>query len=203
VASLPRLYAITDQRLAGCGVEENVSRLLTAGVRLIQLRDKQATPKTLLEIARACLRLTKDAGALLIINDRVDVALASGADGVHLGQDDLGVDDARRLLGPEKIIGVSTHSMTQFEQALKTSATYIAVGPIFPTLTKEAAEAAVGLQLLAAARGLTDRPLVAIGGISIERARAVYKAGADSVAVISGLYPEITARVASFLKEGE
>ncbi len=112
MASLPRLYAITDQRLAGCGAEENVSRLLTAGVRLIQLRDKQATPKTLLESARACLRLTKDAGAQLIINDRVDVALASGADGVHLGQDDLGVDEARTLLGPEKIIGVSTHSMT-------------------------------------------------------------------------------------------
>jgi thiamine-phosphate pyrophosphorylase len=139
----------------------------------------------------------------LIINDRVDVALAAGADGVHLGQDDLGVDDARRLLGPERIIGVSTHSMTQFEQALKTSATYIAVGPIFPTVTKEAAESPVGLQLLAATRALTDRTLVAIGGISIERARAVYQAGADSVAVISGLYPEITARVASFLKEGD
>jgi thiamine-phosphate pyrophosphorylase len=203
VASFPRLYAITDRRLASCGPEENVSRLLTAGVRLIQLRDKQATARDLLESTRACLRLTKDAGAQLIINDRVDVALAAGADGVHLGQDDLGVDEARRLLGPERIIGVSTHSMTQFEQALKTSATYIAVGPIFPTVTKEAAESPVGLQLLAATRALTDRTLVAIGGISIERARAVYEAGADSVAVISGLYPEITARVASFLKEGD
>jgi thiamine-phosphate pyrophosphorylase len=200
--SLPRLYAITDQGLANCGPEENVSRLLTAGARLIQLRDKQATARNLLETARACLRLTREAGAQLIINDRVDVALAASADGVHLGQDDLGVDEARRLLGPQKIIGVSTHSMAQFEQALKTSATYIAVGPIFPTVTKQAAGAAVGLQLLVAARGLTDRPLVAIGGISIERAQAVYEAGADSVAVISGLYPEITARVSSFLKQG-
>jgi thiamine-phosphate pyrophosphorylase len=202
VVSLPRLYAITDQRLANCRAEENVSRLLAAGAWFIQLRDKQATAKDLLESARSCLRLTKNAGATLIINDRVDVALAAGAHGVHLGQDDLGVEDARRLLGRDRIIGVSTHSMTQFEQALKTSATYIAVGPIFSTQTKEAAGAPVGLQLLAAARRLTDRPLVAIGGISIERARAVYKAGADSVAVISGLYPEITARVASFLEQG-
>jgi thiamine-phosphate diphosphorylase len=200
VILLPRLYAITDRRLAGCGAEENVSRLLSAGVRLIQLRDKEATARELLDSARSCLALTRHAGALLIVNDRVDVALAAGADGVHLGQDDLSVEDARRLLGPGRIIGISTHSMLQFELALKTPATYVAIGPIFSTETKQAAEAPVGLQLLAAARRAADRPVVAIGGISIERAKSVYEAGADSVAVISGLYPEMTARVACYLR---
>jgi len=200
--SLPRLYAITDRRLAGCPPVENVSRLLGAGARLIQLRDKPSTAKDLLESARSSLRLTRDAGAFLIVNDRVDVALTAGADGVHLGQDDLSVEAARRLLGPDRIIGISTHSMAQFERALETSATYIAIGPIFPTSTKEAAATPVGLDLLASARRLTDRALVAIGGISVENSREVFEAGADSVAVISGLYPEITARVASFLKIG-
>src|SRR5262245_61997413 len=107
VAPLPRLYAITDRRLAGCHAEENVSRLLSAGVRLIQLRDKQATANELLGDARSCLKLIRGAGGLLIVNDRVDVALAAGADGVHLGQDDLSVEAARRLLGPDRIIGIS------------------------------------------------------------------------------------------------
>ena len=163
--------------------------MLAGGARLVQLRDKDASARELLDQARACVKLTREAGAKLIINDRVDVALTVGADGVHLGQDDLSVEDAREILGEDKIIGVSTHSIDQFRAALETSASYIAVGPVYPTKTKENPAPIVGLELVREAKGLTDRPLVAIGGITAERAPEVIAAGADSVAVISALYP--------------
>jgi len=163
--------------------------LLNGGARFIQLRDKEAGGRELLEQAMACLRLTRNAGATLIINDRVDVALTAGADGVHLGQDDLSVAEAREILGKDKIIGVSTHSIAQFRAALETSANYIAVGPVYPTTTKENSAAVVGLELVREARKLTDRPLVAIGGINHRRAPKVIAAGADCVAAISALYP--------------
>jgi thiamine-phosphate pyrophosphorylase len=162
---------------------------LDGGASLIQLRDKDAGGRELLEQAMACLKLTRKSGATLIINDRVDVALTAGADGVHLGQDDLSVDEAREILGGDKIIGVSTHSIAQFRAALETSANYIAVGPVYPTITKENPAPVVGLELVREARKLTDRPLVAIGGISHARAPEVIEAGADCVAVISALYP--------------
>ena len=186
---LPRLYAITDRDLSNCTHEEIVAQLLAGGVRLIQLRDKEANAKELLDAARACLRLTRAAGATLIINDRVDVALAAGADGVHLGQDDLAIEEARELLGPDKIIGVSTHSLEQFRLALETSADYLALGPVFATTTKENPAPVTGPGLVRAARALTDRPLVAIGGMTPERVSEVIAAGADSVAVIAALYP--------------
>jgi thiamine-phosphate pyrophosphorylase len=163
--------------------------LLDGGASLIQLRDKEASGRELLDQAIACLKLTREAGATLIINDRVDVALTAGADGVHLGQDDLSVDEAREILGEDKIIGVSTHSIDQFRAALETSANYIALGPVFPQLTKENSAPVVGLELVREARKLTDRPLVAIGGINLGRAPEVIEAGADCVAVISALYP--------------
>ncbi len=214
MARFPRLYAITDRELSNCTLEEIVAQMLAGGARLIQLRDKEASAKELLETARACLRLTHAAGATLIINDRVDVALAADADGVHLGQEDMAVEEARELLGPDKIIGLSTHSLTQVRLALKTSANYIAVGPVFPTTTKENPDPVVGLELIRHARALTDRPLVAIGGISLERAPEVIAAGADSVAVISALYPyteirdftskpDIAGRVRAFLESLE
>lgn len=163
--------------------------MLDGGASFIQLRDKDAIGRELLEQAMACLRLTRKAGATLIINDRVDVALTAGADGVHLGQGDLSVAEAREILGRDKIIGVSTHSIDQFRAALETSADYIAVGPVYPTMTKENPDPVVGLELIREARTLTDRPLVAIGGINHERAPEVIAAGADCVAVISALYP--------------
>ncbi|HWQ35622.1 MAG TPA: thiamine phosphate synthase [Blastocatellia bacterium] len=206
-----KLYAITSHDLSNCSHEEIVTRLLAGGARLIQLRDKEASARELLESARACLRLTRAAGATLIINDRVDVALAADADGVHLGQDDLKVEEARKLLGPDKIIGLSTHSIEQFRSGLETSANYLAVGPVYQTTTKENPDPAVGLELLREARALTTRPIVAIGGITPERAPEVIAAGADSVAVISALYPltglvsldsrpDITGRVRAFLE---
>ncbi len=207
---IPKLYPITDCQLSNCTHEEIVQMMLAGGARLIQLRDKEASAKELLDAARACLALTRPAGARLIINDRVDVALTSGADGIHLGQEDLAVEEAREILGEDKIIGVSTHSLDQFNAALETSANYIAVGPVFPTKTKENPDPVVGLDLVRQAKLITDRPLVAIGGISVERAADVIAAGADSVAIISALYPfgdisdfftkpDVTGRVKAFL----
>ena len=186
---IPKLYAITDRQWSNCTHEEIVRMLLDGGASFIQLRDKEASGRELLDQAIACLKLTREAGATLIINDRVDVALTAGADGVHLGQDDLSVDEAREILGEDKIIGVSTHSIDQFRAALETSANYIALGPVFPTLTKENTAPVVGLELVREARKLTDRPLVAIGGINLGRAPEMIEAGADCVAVISALYP--------------
>lgn len=184
-----RLYAITSRDLSNCSHEEIVTCLLAGGARLIQLRDKEASAKELLEATRACLQLTRAAGATLILNDRVDVALAADADGVHLGQDDLTVAEARELLGRNKIIGLSTHSLEQFHQGLDTSADYLAIGPIYPTTTKENPDPVVGTDLLRKARALTDKPIVAIGGITLARMSEVMLAGADCVAVISALYP--------------
>ena len=186
---LPRLYAITDRGLANSPNVEIARRMLEGGARLIQLRDKEGTAKDLFDAAREILGLTRAVGGRLIINDRVDVALTADADGVHLGQEDLSVEEAREILGPEKIIGISTHNRAQFEAALATSADYIAIGPIFTTTSKENPDPVVGLELLRELRSLTDRPIVAIGGIDLERAAAVIAAGADSVAVISALYP--------------
>ncbi|MEY3284207.1 MAG: hypothetical protein RIR86_2220 [Acidobacteriota bacterium] len=186
---LPKLYAITDRGLANSPTVAIVRQMLAGGARLIQLRDKEGTAKDLFDAAREILPMTRAAGGRLIINDRVDVALTAEADGVHLGQEDLTVEEAREILGPGKIIGISTHNRAQFEAALTTTADYIAVGPIFTTTSKENPDPVVGLELLREARGLTDRPIVAIGGIDLDRATQVIEAGADSVAVISALYP--------------
>jgi thiamine-phosphate pyrophosphorylase len=187
--SIPKLYAITDRDLSNCTHAEIVAQMLAGGARLIQLRDKEASARELLDAARECLPLTRAAGARLILNDRVDVALTADADGVHLGQDDLTVAEAREMLGADKIIGISTHTPDQFLDALTTSADYIAIGPIYATTTKDNPSPVVGLDLLRDARGLADRPLVAIGGINHKRAAEVIAAGADCVAVIAALYP--------------
>jgi thiamine-phosphate pyrophosphorylase len=121
------------------------------------------------------------------VNDRPDVAVLAGGIGVHVGQDDLDVGQARRVVGHERLVGISTHNLEQFEQAAASSADYIAVGPIFNTSSKANPDPIVGLDLLRKARKLTDKPIVAIGGITLERAVATIEAGADSVAVISGI----------------
>ncbi|MBK8314758.1 MAG: thiamine phosphate synthase [Acidobacteria bacterium] len=196
--------------MSNCAHDEIVRKMVAGGARLIQLRDKDASAKELLQAAIACLKVTRAAGATLIINDRVDVALTSNADGVHLGQEDLGVEEAREILGDDKIIGISTHTIDQFLAAMETSANYIAVGPVYPTASKENPAPVVGLDLVREARKISDRPIVAIGGITPERASEVIAAGADSVAVISSLYPyteirdfttrpDITGRVRAFI----
>ena len=195
------LYAITDTQLSNCTHADIVARLLDGGAKLIQLRDKDASAREMLDAARECLALTRAAGATLIINDRVDVAMITDADGVHLGQDDLSVEEARAMLGPDKIIGISTHSFAQVEAALTTSANYIAIGPIFSTTTKVNPDPVVGLELLRQARQKTSLPLVAIGGVTLTTVPEVLAAGANSIAVISALYPPPTLSLAENFAE--
>jgi thiamine-phosphate pyrophosphorylase len=166
---------------------------LDAGIRLIQLRAKTMGSGAMMELADELLVMTRTAGATLIINDRADIALLVGADGVHVGQSDLSPAQVRDLAArhahPESLlIGVSTHDIAQVRDALAGPADHVAIGPIFPTLTKSDADAAVGLDMVRqAARATTGRPLVAIGGITLANAPGVLAAGAASVAVISDL----------------
>jgi thiamine-phosphate pyrophosphorylase len=185
---LPKIYPITDTRLSGLSHAEQVARLIEGGASLIQLRDKLSAPREFYREAAAALQIARDHGARLIINDRVDIALALKADGVHLGRTDIPVAAARRLLGKEAIIGFSTHNMEQAKLATNLPVDYLAFGPIFPTSTKENPEPVTGLVAMSEVATSKGRlPLVAIGGITLENAREVLKAGADTVAVITEL----------------
>ena len=187
--SIPKLYPITDARLSGLSHAEQVARLIEGGATLIQLREKHISPREFYREAEAALRVARAAGVRVLVNDRADIALAVVADGVHLGQDDMPPAAARSLLGPEAVIGFSTHNLEQArEAALRGAADYIAIGPVFKTSTKANPDPVVGLDGVRRVRELVgDFPLVAIGGISLETARAVLEAGADSVAVIGAL----------------
>lgn len=184
---LPRLYAIVDPLTTGRDPVTLGCDLLTGGARLLQLRLKGASPAELLAVARRLRAHTRARGALLIINDHPDVARAVGADGVHLGQEDVPVAVARRLLGPEALVGLSTHDLDEARAALATDADYLGVGPVFTTTSKANALPARGPALVASVRRLTDRPLVAIGGITADTGAALLAAGADSVALIGAL----------------
>lgn len=188
---LPRLYAITDRRLSARSHIDQVRLLISGGVRCIQLREKELSPMAFLEEARACVELARAAEATLIVNDRVDIALASGADGVHLGQSDMPAPSARLLLGERRLVGLSTHNYEQATAADKLPVDYLAVGPIFDTHTKVQASPVVGLEMLRAICQAVQKPVVAIGGITLERAAQVIDSGARCVAVISNL---LTAR---------
>ena len=200
--SIPRLYAIIDPARAGGRLPVVAAReLLSAGVRLIQFRDKHASSRQLYETCVELRGLLRDSGCSLIVNDRADVARATDAEGVHLGQSDLPVEMARRVLAPDQWIGWSTHSLDQVVEADRTTADYIAFGPIFPTASKENPDPVVGLEGLREARRATGKPLVAIGGITLRKASEVLAAGADSVAVIGDLLnaPDIQERAREFL----
>jgi thiamine-phosphate pyrophosphorylase len=199
---LPRLYAITDDRRSVSHVEQ-ARAFASAGVRLIQIRAKHASGRDLYAMVVAALEAVRGTGALLVVNDRVDVAVAAGADGVHVGQDDLPVTAARELIGRDRILGVSTHSLQQASKANALPVDYVAYGPVFSTGSKENPDPIVGLNGVAEARAILEKPLVAIGGISLERAPSVVDAGADSVAVISDLWDDSSIsndRVASYLR---
>jgi thiamine-phosphate pyrophosphorylase len=184
--NLPKLYPITDARLSGLSHAEQVRRLSAGGATFLQLREKHLAPREFYLEAEEALRVARSLGVRLIINDRVDIALALRADGVHLGQDDLPPAAARALLGDEAIIGFSTHNAEQAIVAARLPVDYLAIGPIFPTLSKENPDPVVGLEGLRRVRELTgDIPLVAIGGIRLENISDVLAAGADSVAVIN------------------
>lgn len=200
---IPRLYAIIDPARAGKRSPVDVADLLLeAGVKLLQYRDKRATSRELLETSRQIVERTRRARAIFIVNDRADIALAVDAEGVHLGQDDLPTELARNLLKPGKRIGCSTHTLNQVLEAERTSADYIAFGPVFPTHSKQNPDPVVGLDGLRQARQATRKPLVAIGGITAENARFAIEAGADSVAVINDLVgaQNVAARALEFLK---
>ena len=200
--SIPRLYAILDPARAGGRLPAMVARdLSSAGVRLIQFRDKHASSRQLYETCVELKELLQDSGCRLIVNDRADVARAADADGVHLGQEDLPVERARCVLAPGQWIGCSTHSPGQVVEADRSSADYIAFGPVFPTTGKENPDPVVGLEGLRQARRLTAKPLVAIGGITLRNAQEVLAAGADSLAVIGDLLkaPDVQERAREFL----
>jgi thiamine-phosphate pyrophosphorylase len=183
---LPKLYPITDARLSGLSHAEQVRRLSAGGATFLQLREKHLAPREFYREAEEALRVARSLGMRLIINDRVDIALALRADGVHLGQDDLPPAAARKVLGDEAIIGFSTHNAEQASVAARLPVDYLAIGPIFPTVSKENPDPVVGLEGLRLVRELTgDIPLVAIGGIRLENIADVLAAGANSVAVIN------------------
>ena len=183
----PTLYAILEPLLISIPVVQFAENLADAGVRLMQLRDKRATGAQLFAQSRVLAEALVPSGVKFIVNDRADIAAIAGASGVHVGQEDLPVESARRVIGAAAWVGVSTHNREQFREAAATLADYIAVGPIFPTASKENPDPVVGLELLREVRGLTRKPIVAIGGITLDRAEGVFRAGADSVAVIRDL----------------
>lgn len=183
----PRLYAIMDAGLLRWSELAFAEMMAESGVELIQYRNKQSPTRRLFQASQSLVHLLDPRSVRLIINDRPDIALLVGAAGVHVGQSDLAVEQARAICGASRWVGVSTHTLEQVGEAEKTSADYIAVGPIFATDTKKSAEAVVGLDFIRRARRLTRKPLVAIGGITLERAEEVFLAGADSVAVARDL----------------
>ena len=193
---LPRLYPILD---AGCFPDANAmfaaaEELAAVGCTLLQYRNKRGSARRMLEDARA-LRSRLGPTVKLVMNDRADLCLAAQYDGLHVGQDDLLPESARSIIGPARWLGVSTHNPEQLAEADRTTADYLAIGPIFATSSKANPDPVAGLQGLRRARELTRKPLVAIGGITRANARSVIEAGADSVAVISDLlrYPRKSA----------
>ena len=198
---LPRLYVILDATLLPISAQDCAQELARAGVRLMQYRNKTAPARELLETSRSLASILTRSQVSFIVNDRPDVAALCGADGVHVGQDDLAPDQARSLVSKEKLVGVSTHNLEQFREAVATSADYLAVGPIFSTASKANPDPVVGTELIRKVRGLTDKPIVAIGGITLGTAASVIEAGADCVCVISDILraPDISRRAQHYL----
>lgn len=184
-----RIYPITDRRVSGLSHAEQVSQLIDRGATLVQLREKLLSPLEFYREVEKAMRIARDRRVKVIINDRVDIALAFGADGVHLGQDDLPPEEARRLLGKESIIGFSTHSLEQVELAVKMPIDYVAIGPIFETSTKPITDPPIGLEGLKQSRQITGNlPLVAIGGIALKDLPDALRMGADAAAIISDIW---------------
>ncbi len=198
---LPRLYVILDAALLTVPETECAQRLAAAGVRLLQYRDKRASARKLFESSKRLSSLLIPQGVTFVVNDRADVASAAEASGVHVGQEDLGVEEARLVVGAARFVGVSTHNLEQFQRAAASSADYIAVGPIFATGTKSNPDPVVGTQFIRRVRPITDKPIVAIGGITLERAPEIIESGADSVAVISDILgaPEPAMRARQYI----
>jgi thiamine-phosphate pyrophosphorylase len=185
----PFLYPIVDTadcRARGLDPLLIGEAYFRGGARLVQLRSKEDSSAAVLALADGLCAAARAAGARLVVNDRADIAVMAGADGVHVGQEDLPLEAVLEIVGPGKIVGVSTHSRQQIDRALDTGASYVAVGPIFATTTKDTGYPARGLDLIGYAAG-RGKPVVAIGGITLDRAREVLDAGASGLAVITDL----------------
>lgn len=178
-------YFITDSGLSRRGIYEDVSLAVKCGVKVVQYREKNASTGKLFEEASELRRLCR--GITLIINDRIDIALAVSADGVHIGQDDMPLASARRLLGRDKIIGVTVHNEAEAREAESLGADYLGVSPVFATSTKQDAGGACGTDMIRRIRAFSKLPLAAIGGINFENAGEVVSAGADAVCAISAV----------------
>ena len=185
----PRLYVVLDPAVAGARPLLEIARqALAGGATMLQLRDKRSSDRAVLAAAEALAALCRAARVPFIVNDRVDIAWACGADGVHLGQDDLPPDMARKLLGEGAIIGASAGNLRELRAALSGRPDYVGVGPMFATRTKRDAGAAVGPAMVSALRqAAPGLPLVGIGGITVKNAAAVLSAGADGIAVVSAI----------------
>ena len=191
---LPRVYPILDtEALAarGMDLETAAAALLEGGAEVLQIRHKTHWGRRMFEAARVAARLCREAGARLIVNDRADFALLLGA-GLHVGQDDLAPGDARRLIGPDAVLGFSSHNVEQICAAAAEPVDYVAFGPVFPTASKRNPDPVVGIEEVRRCRALLGKPLVAIGGITLANAPEVWRAGADSVAVIAAMLPPAT-----------
>lgn len=183
----PRLYAIMDAGLIKTSLMACAEMLAEAGVAIVQIRDKRASSRDFLQVSMQLSGFFKRRGVRLIVNDRPDLVLLADAGGVHLGQDDVEYGVARLVCGGDRWVGISTHSVEQVRRANESPLDYIAVGPIFPTSTKSDPGPSFGLDLIRRARALTTKPLVAIGGITLELAPKAFEAGADSIAVAKAL----------------
>jgi len=184
---LPSLYAILDPEQTKRSDPEAILRqLLAGGAKIVQLRAKTMAPRDFLQLARSARSLSRSRDCRLIINDRADIALTSDADGVHLGQEDLPLHAARKIMG-QKLIGISTHDVNQAKEAERGGADYIGFGPMFGTMTKATGYAARGVEMLRQIRSAVRLPIVAIGGIKEENVQEVWRAGAESAAIISDI----------------
>jgi thiamine-phosphate pyrophosphorylase len=180
------LCFITDRKVSGLSYEYMTLKALMRGVRWVQYREKERSRREIYEGAVKLRRITKDYNALFIVNDFVDIATCVNADGVHLGQDDLPLKEARKIIGKDRIIGISTHSLEQAIEAEKNGADYIGFGPVFHTLTKDAGKPR-GIDILREVKNHTKIPVVAIGGINLENIRSVLDTGVDAVAIASAI----------------
>lgn len=189
---LPRVYPILDTEsleTRGITMETAAAAWLDGGAGILQIRHKGHWSRDTFDSARQVARLCSEAGAQIIVNDRADIAMLLDA-GLHVGQDDLSPRDARKLMGPDSPIGFSSHNPAQLCAAGGEPVDYVALGPVFGTASKRNPDPAVGVEQVSRCRALIEKPLVAIGGITLENALEVWKAGADSVAVIGGLLPQ-------------
>jgi len=180
------LYLVTDSTPRSGPVEEFLARVIEAGVGMVQLRERRLGDRELLRAARAFSAVCRDNGALFVVNDRVDIAVLAGADGVHIGQSDVHAEDVRRLAGEDFIIGLSSHSRDEFDAAHASAADYVGVGPVFETPTKPG-RPAVGLELVQYAAARASKPFFAIGGIGTENVARVRAAGAKAISVVRAI----------------